>query len=50
MSPKIKVLGKEDGSGYKASHLIKNNIKRAIDISYSKYSKQRDKKDFATVQ
>ena len=50
MDTKTKKIELEDGYDFKASHQTKNTIKRAIQVSYTQSSKNRDKKDFSTIQ
>lgn len=42
-------IGREGAEGFSASHQTKTQIKKAIDITYSKESKDREKKDRSTV-
>ena len=46
--PKLRSL--DESSNFASSHLVRNNINNAINLEYTRTSKQRDKKDFATTQ
>lgn len=50
MKSNTKKIELETGHLYKGSHTAKNTIKKAIEMSYTQRSKNRDKKDFATIQ
>lgn len=41
---------RDESSQYSSTHLVRNKLKSAISMEYSKVSKNRDKKDFATTQ
>lgn len=40
----------DESGDYSSTHISQGSLKRAIDMEYTKTSKQRDKKDLATIQ
>lgn len=43
-------MGRENVGDVSGTQQARNDMKRALDIQYSKFSKNKDKKDNATVQ